>query len=382
MTGLRVLCFCFLLNSIFPFSVRASTVRIKKVASYSQEQLERSRRFLKMRHFKAESSLDYFRVIYPTPHVDGKAVLASGLLILSSPRPESCALLSLQHSTQVERSWAPSRVMMHGETVAFSVAAAQGYCVVAADYLGLGQSLGVHPYLHAATEASSTADLLKAVKPLLSQKGVSWDGRLFLAGYSQGGHATLALLKALEAAGEPVTAAAGMAGPYDLAQSTVRGIAQRSHRFGTLFTAYLLFSMQHYFKVFPQGLAVFEEPFGSQLPQLFDGFNGFGKLLKTLPKEVGGLLSEQTLAEIVAPEHALMKVLRQNSVYQWVAQSPLLLIHSAGDQVVPLENALVLQNYMQARGAQVKLEELGPDLDHASSFVPAFEAAMQWFKKF
>ncbi|MBP1161295.1 pimeloyl-ACP methyl ester carboxylesterase [Rhodococcus sp. PvR044] len=63
---------------------------------------------------------------------------------------------------------------------------AQGYAVVATDYLGLGTP-GVHPYLDGRSAAHSVIDMVRAaraVTPELSKKWVA-------TGQSQGGHATL-----------------------------------------------------------------------------------------------------------------------------------------------------------------------------------------------
>src|SRR5258707_14075515 len=42
-------------------------------------------------------------------------------------------------------------------------------------------------------------------------------GKLFITGYSQGGHVAMATHRAMEAAGMPVTASAPMSGPYAMA---------------------------------------------------------------------------------------------------------------------------------------------------------------------
>src|SRR5690606_18468229 len=83
-----------------------------------------------------------------------------------------------------------------------AVFAGGGFVYVAPDYLGLGGSdVPRHRYFHAATEASATVDLLAAAGQLLDDLAVERDGRLFLFGFSQGGHAALASHRALEDAG-------------------------------------------------------------------------------------------------------------------------------------------------------------------------------------
>lgn len=65
---------------------------------------------------------------------------------------------------------------------------AQGYAVVAPDYLGLGRfDTGPHPYLGIDTEATATLDLLRAARSVRSDLSPVW----VAAGMSQGGQAAL-----------------------------------------------------------------------------------------------------------------------------------------------------------------------------------------------
>src|SRR4029453_12153896 len=83
------------------------------------------------------------------------------------------------------------------------VFAGHGYLLAVPDYQGLGTSPGRHPYYHAASRAAGVVALLHAARRLAELAGYVWPEELFLAGFSQGGHATLAAMRALEAADEP-----------------------------------------------------------------------------------------------------------------------------------------------------------------------------------
>jgi hypothetical protein len=73
-----------------------------------------------------------------------------------------------------------------------------------------------HRYFHAATEASSAVDLLKASRHVLRSLRVRRSGELFTLGFSQGGHSALALHRALERRGVEVTATAPVGGVFDV----------------------------------------------------------------------------------------------------------------------------------------------------------------------
>ncbi len=98
--------------------------------------------------------------------------------------------------------------------------ASQGYIVVAPNYAGYDIStLGYHPYLNATQQSAEMIDILaaaRAVLPNTLSSATSDNGKLFLAGYSEGGHVAMATERALEAAGKPVVASAPMSGPYAL----------------------------------------------------------------------------------------------------------------------------------------------------------------------
>ena len=105
------------------------------------------------------------------------------------------------------------------------VGAALGYVAVAPDYLGLGESRGFHPYVHAATEASAAIDLLYAAQEFAEKQKFPLNGQLFLTGYSQGGHASMALHRELERNYSkifPVSAAAHLSGPYSISGETFK----------------------------------------------------------------------------------------------------------------------------------------------------------------
>ena len=88
------------------------------------------------------------------------------------------------------------------------------------DFIGLGDGEGIHNYMHAKTQATSTIDLILIAKEISNEIiGVESNDQLFLFGYSQGGHATMATVKEIETFFSDqlqITASAPMAGPYDM----------------------------------------------------------------------------------------------------------------------------------------------------------------------
>lgn len=159
-----------------------------------------------------------YRLTYVTKDGQGRDIVASGLV--SVPVKATGArspVLSYQHGTIFKDAEAPSNNVVAAEPPA--VMASLGYIVVAADYVGFGASNGVpHPYLLSAPTASAVVDLLTAARTWRRKNSVADNGQLFLVGYSEGGYATMAAHRALQAANSPhlvqLAASVPGAGPY------------------------------------------------------------------------------------------------------------------------------------------------------------------------
>ena len=105
--------------------------------------------------------------------------------------------------------------------------AAQGYIVVAPNYAGYDDSkLDYHPYLVAQQQSTDMVDALDSARSIIERKKRANDanyskiddsGKLFIAGYSQGGYVTMATARLLESQKKAVTAIAPSSGPYALA---------------------------------------------------------------------------------------------------------------------------------------------------------------------
>lgn len=141
-----------------------------------------------------------WRITYVTLDAEGREQPVSGLMAVPvKPTQARSPVLSFQHGTLFYDAQAPSNAVQPGERPIMLAAA--GYFVVAADYLGYGASKGVpHPYLLSAPTAAAVLDLLVASRNWRLRNGVAGNGQLFLAGYSEGGYATMAAHRALASA--------------------------------------------------------------------------------------------------------------------------------------------------------------------------------------
>lgn len=171
--------------------------------------------------------VDVYYLQFWTVGGTGEAILDSGALMVPTGAAPTCSgphpIVLYAHGTQTNKLFNIANISDPTNTEGALVAAmfaAQGYIVVAPNYAGYDiSSLYYHPFLDASQQSSEMMDILAAARtalPTTFASSTSDSGQLFLTGYSEGGHVAMATLRAMEAAGMTVTAAAPMSGPYAL----------------------------------------------------------------------------------------------------------------------------------------------------------------------
>ena len=92
--------------------------------------------------------VDGYKILYFTPNHNGNLVLCSGAIYL--PKGTICPspVLSWQHGTTSYDLWAPSNVLSDNNVIGV-VGASHGYIVTMSDFIGLGEGVGFHNYVHA-----------------------------------------------------------------------------------------------------------------------------------------------------------------------------------------------------------------------------------------
>lgn len=319
-----------------------------------------------------------YRVEYWTTGPAGERTFASGLVAL--PRAESLrGVVSFQHGTATRRTAAPSTPDPTNGVLAAAVFAGHGHLLVAPDYLGLGSSPGPHPYYHAESTAHAVVDLLRAARAVTDAAGFSWPPTLFLTGFSQGGHATLAAQRALEASPLPglrVTASAPVAGPFDLAHIGFPSALEGRSRFASLYLGYLTSS---YARVYGMDLrSVVREPFAGRLPALFDGSRGGDEVVATLPASPRDFLAPAFLADFDAGRPTWLALrLVENGLTDWTPQAPVRFYYGTRDVDVPPAESIVAAERFAARGADARAVNVG-DVDHEGSLVEAIPLVRSW----
>ncbi len=335
------------------------------------------------------------QILYVTSDVHGQPDTASGLLVIpDTPLVSSMPAVIYQHGTTDGPDDVPSRLHAGSdESLAYG---AMGYVAIAADYLGLGENAGFHPYLHAASEASAAVDMLFAATEWIENAtGEAWLGNLFVSGYPQGGHAAAALQQDLERNWGliyPLTASTLMSGPYSLSGVMYDRIISDQIYYSPAYIPYVVIAYQEvYGNLYTDLNDIFKPAYVPAIESFRNHQSTTTALNTTLlfqllqsgtvqPKKI---ILDSVLQDIINnPNNPLRVDLRDNDLYDWTPQAPTRLYYCTLDEQVPYQNALVADSVMHQNGApDLVAMDLGA-LGHGPCATPAITQSIQFFDSF
>lgn len=237
---------------------------------------------------------------YGTVGAINEATSASGALMVPTGSDARCTgarpIVLYAHGTNITKRYnladfSDNTNPAYGEALLLAALyAAQGYIVVAPNYAGYDSSpLNYHPYLNADQSSKDMMDALaaakKALPALLSPTTAS--AKLFITGYSQGGHVAMATHRAMQAAGMTVTASAPMSGPYALAAQSDATFYGNVNAGGTIFSPLIFTSFQKaYGNLYNTPSDIYEPAYAPGIESLLPGVYDFTSVVTSgkLPK--------------------------------------------------------------------------------------------------
>jgi len=346
--------------------------------------------------FFIQNGIKMYKITYTTPDIFGQPDTASGLLVVPVRSvPSTYPLLCYQHGTVGSRTDVPSNLQGGWELAA--VFGGMGYTTVAPDYLGLGEARGFHPYVHAETEASAGVDMLFAAREFAEENDLSLNDQLFLSGYSQGGHAAMALHRSIQqdyADDFTVTAAAHMSGPYSISGAMRDKILSNDPYYFAAYLPYTVLSYDLAYGLFDEIEQYFKQPYADMIQQFYDEEIELGDLnemlIDQLELEFGASITKHMFqdsilqAVIANPDHPANVALRANDVYEWVPVSPTRLYYCQADDQVTYRNSIIADSVMTTvLGAlSVDAVNVNAGADHGGCVEPAVTATIFFFAGF
>ena len=304
---------------------------------------------------------------YVSRNAAGEPVTLSGMVVFpwhwDAAKRRSVPILGLQHPTQVERRYSPSRMQILDPELTVPVAlamAATGYIVAVADYEGMGVNYDVHPYCHASL-AYAAVDMIRAARNYLTQHPgdllAPWDDRLFLTGFSEGGYVAMIAAKELQrnhADEFSVTAVAALDGPYSLSGAMRDVMIDATAAFSSpYFLPYVLngydaaygatkpaFAFRRNVRNDVSGYA----DYPGELLALMDGSHTGDEitaLMRVAPGYSGpaGILTAACSADLLDADSDFCRTLADNDAHaDWAPRMRLKMFHCISDDLVPVGN--------------------------------------------
>jgi pimeloyl-ACP methyl ester carboxylesterase len=290
-------------------------------------------------------------------------------------------LISFQHGTIVAHADAPSALSASDqELILYAALASPGFIAAIPDYLGFGSSADIlHPYYVKDATSTAVLDLVVAAKELAVLKKVNFNGKLFLAGYSEGGYATMAAHRAIEQKpidGISLVASFPASGGYD-----VKGMQKYFFSLPTygqpFFLAYGALAYQNYYQWTAPLSKFFQEPYASLIPGLFNGSNDGSQINAALTDDVTRLVSTDLLAHVDTDTQYqyIVDAFNENSLLDWKPTIKMFLYHGDADTTVPFQNSVDTYNRLIANGTSTTILTLTPlaGKDHETGVQPYIE---------
>ncbi len=373
-TLLRFLLACVILFPV-SFSLSAATtvpdhfiVSYTLKYTYTKDSLEH---FWKMKKIPQlvvpiHNEVDMYEITYKGMWLDSSFIMAKGVMYVPHGNKPSAELI-YDHGTRI--SVAQSAGIQDLEQVICMMFSVDGYISIFPYYYGLGGGEKEHVYQDSKTEAMASIYMLKACREIYGKIGASTTGQLFVTGYSQGGHASMATHKMLESGAFPeiqITASSPMSGAYDMVG--VQSKTMFEHYDHPHYLPYLLLSYQYAYHLWPGDIyTIFKPPYDREIKEVFAQPRklDYAYIDSILPKVPGDMVKD-SLVSIFKSDSTLAFTLKlkENGLYNWVPKAPMQMCACYGDNEVTYRNTEKAYDYMHARTASVHKRLFGKHLSH------------------
>ena len=314
-----------------------------------------------------------YKVRYRT-HYKENEIIASGLVAV--PDVEATrGILSFQHGTIASDLEAPSNERAGSITLkVYGAFSAAGLIVSVPDYIGFGSSVELmHPYYVETLTATAVIDQVYAASELGMVLGLDQEKNLYLAGYSQGGYATMATHKYIEEIGiddYDLVASFPSSGGYDVVGMRDFFFEQESYH-QPFFIAYVAEAYRQSYGWDESLSKYFNEPYASNIPGYFDGSLSGSEINALLTDNIGQLVKEDYLINTNGTDYDLINTaFAENSLTDWDPEIDMYMYHGDADITVPYQNSVEVY------------ESFDPDIvtfltiqggTHGTSFYPYLE---------
>lgn len=295
---------------------------------------------------------------YRTKDPHGNEIMASGTVTYPSAMPsydQAGAVLAVHFTLGADRQ-VPSKLLVTHE----SLFALFGYVVVAPDYIGYGNTVGLpHPYHHHASTSQASVDLLFAAKEYFASMNRRFPHTLRIVGYSEGGYAALSSLRYIEenhSSWLDVKEVFAGAGAYDL-PTTYKTFIETKYSSQAATIPMIMIGLDYGDSLKLDYTKLFKGP-------LLENYKEWILSKKYTTDEMSKKIGSTNLTDFLAPEvfdpenvntKKLLASLVKNEMTQWTPKCKVTLVHGNKDSIVPYINSIKARDSFASRGCDVNL---------------------------
>jgi pimeloyl-ACP methyl ester carboxylesterase len=331
----------------------------------------------------ARNAVRLYRVTYSSvvPERGNKPTVASGLIAVPDVEGTSFPMVSYEHGTVYGKQEVPSFPEQSPETqLMIAQFAGQGYVVIGADYFGMGTSAETEGYMVKASHQQATHDMLIASRAVLDHLKIATP-KLFLAGWSQGGFVTMAMLEKLEQSGVKVNAAATASAPVDVFVA-LNGFLNfpRKNDASWVNSLFILsaFSFENYYGLPGLARSLIADAYYdvSRKAYLREPFNA-----ADVPTDLHKLIRADYFDPQFFAASAYGRLVAQTQAYRWIIKSPVRNYYGETDEAISVGLGQLAMTYQRAIGAgNPAVEALSTgNTSHRGTFATAVPKWKSWF---
>ena len=312
----------------------------------------------------AQCDVTVAQIDYLTSGVQlGETTNSSGAVLIPSGTncPGPFPLIVFGRATVLEKAQANADLTNPTTEFLMTFFAAQGYAVVATDFLGYALSkYPYHPYTHAATEASCMIDSIRAAREASLSLGLKLNDKIMISGYSQGGHASMATQREIEQANSGefnLVAVANLAGPYNISGALSYGAAHPINGVESIVPFQIVSYQNIYGNAYAQTSDVFNSPYDSYIATLFPTLLSPDALSALLPtgspaQTQAAMFKAAYITDLAGnPNNTAIVDGKIQDLLAWNPKSPTILCGGSGDPTVSFAiNAQTAYNDFKSRG--------------------------------
>jgi hypothetical protein len=333
----------------------------------------------------AKYAVTIYRLVYRTIDHDGRPTTASGIVVLPDGLRGPLTVAEYLHGTTAAKAEVASLDDTSTDRLVTALFGSTGLVGVAPDYLGLGLGPGRPPYIDTKTETSASIDMLRAARTLAIKHGVVLKPDVLVTGFSQGGRAALGLGRALswgEARPFRLGEIRAVAGPYDLLNVELPALLDGgvNPQSATMYLAYLVTAWNRTVGLYDDPRSAFQEPYASEVEDLFDGSHSSEEITANLPGSPQQLLTPAFLQRLQHPSGRFLRALiaADQICHDWVPGVPVHFYTGEKDTDVVPANADSCASSLRNRGANITVHSMGA-VDHFGTAAAAYPEIIRAF---